>query len=186
MKSLNPPASLSPLRDINMDPAQICKIFFCIGTATVLGGVLIQPFRDRIMNYGSRSTDSKTPEIGKKPANFLDYVASFEVPHTWFTHYYAVSIGSSIFWAHQIVTCGHEFKLLAAYSQPSTTSMTANQVLLVWSMMSFQGTRRLFESITLTKPSKSKMWIGLWAVGIAYYVTMGITVWIEGTSEWFE
>lgn len=170
-----------------MDPAQICKVFFGIGTATLLAGTLIQPFRDRIMNYGSRSTESKTPETDKKSANLLEYIASFEVPHTWFTHYYAVSVASSIFWAHQIVARGHAARLLAVYSQPSTTaSMTANQVLLAWSMMAFQGMRRLYESVTLTKPSRSKMWVGLWAIGIAYYITMGITVWIEGISELFQ
>jgi len=164
-----------------MDPAQLCKIFFGIGTAVDLGGTLIPPFRERIMNYGSRGTNSKTSEPETKTANLLDYIASLEVPHTWFTHYYAVSTGSSVFWAHQILTRGQAFKLLAAYSRPTTSaSMTANQVLLAWSMMSVQGTRRLYESITLTKPSKSKMWIGLWAIGIAYYLAIGITVWIEG------
>jgi 3-oxo-5-alpha-steroid 4-dehydrogenase 3 len=167
-----------------MDPAQLCKTFFGIGTATDLGGTLIPPFRERIMNYGSRSTDSKTLEPKTKAANLLDYIASFEVPHTWFTHYYAVSTGSSIFWAHQIVTHGQAFKLLAAYSRPTTSgSMTANQVLLAWSIMTVQGMRRLYESHTLMKPSKSKMWVGLWAIGIAYYVAMGITIWIEGISE---
>lgn len=167
-----------------MDPAQLCKIFFGIGTVTDLGGTLIPPFRERIMNYGSRSTDSKTLEPKKKTANLLDRIASFEVPHTWFTHYYAVSTGSSIFWAYQVVTGGQAFKLLAAYSRSATSgSMTANQVLLAWSMMSVQGTRRLYESLTLMKSSKSKMWVGLWVIGIAYYIAMGITVWIEGISE---
>ena len=166
-----------------MDPAQLCKIFFGFGTAVNLGGTLIPPFRERIMNYGSRSTESKT-SIPEKKSPLLDHIASFKVPHTWFTHYYAVSAGSSILWAHQILTRGQAFKLLAAYLRPTTSeSMTANQVLLAWFMMSVQGTRRLYESITLTKPSKSKMWLGLWAIGIAYYVAMGITVWIEGISE---
>jgi 3-oxo-5-alpha-steroid 4-dehydrogenase 3 len=167
-----------------MDPAQLCKIFFGVGTATDLAGTLITPFRERIMNYGSRSTESKTPRPEKKSTSLLDFIASFEVPHTWFTHYYIVSTASSIFWGHQILTRGQVFKFLAAYSQATPALMTANQVLLAWSMMSVQGIRRLYESITLTKPSKSKMWVGLWAIGIAYYVAMGITVWIEGISEW--
>lgn len=163
-----------------MDPAQLCKIFFSIGTAVDFGGTLIPSFRERIMNYGSRSTNSST---SKNTTNILGYIASFEVPHTWFTHYYVISTGSSIFWAQQILTRGQVFKLFAAYSQPTSASMTANQVLLAWSMMSLQGSRRLYESITLTKASKSKMWVGLWAIGIAYYVAMGISVWIEGISE---
>ena len=174
----------SSFLQIIMDPAQLCKIFFGIGTATNIGGTLIPPFREHIMNYGSRNIDSKTLEPKKKTANLLDHIASFKVPHTWFTHYYAVSTGSSIFWAHQIVTRGQAFKLLAVYSlSAASRSMTANQVLLAWSMMSVQGTRRLYESLTLMKSSKSKMWVGLWVIGIAYYIAMGITVWIEGISE---
>ncbi|KAG0652144.1 Ankyrin repeat domain-containing 11 [Hyphodiscus hymeniophilus] len=131
------------------------------------------------MNYGSRSVESNDPSR----KNILGYAASFQVPHTWFTHYYIVSTCSSIFWGHQILTRGQAFKLLARYSKPSTSGpMTGNQVLLAWSMMSIQGTRRLYESLALTKPSKSKMWVGLWAIGIAFYVAMGITVWIEGIT----
>jgi 3-oxo-5-alpha-steroid 4-dehydrogenase 3 len=164
-----------------MDPAQLCKIFFSIGTAVNLGGTLIPSFRERIMNYGSRSTSSRTSPPERASSNLFEYIASFEVPHTWFTHYYFVSTASSLFWAQQILTHGQVFQFLAAHS-PATTSgsMTANQVLLAWALMSIQGSRRLYESITLTKPSKSKMWVGLWAIGIAYYIAMGISVWIEG------
>lgn len=61
--------------------------------------------------------------------------------------------------------------------------MTVNQLTLSWTLMALQGSRRLYESFTLTKPSQSKMWVGLWAIGIAYYLFMGISVWIEGIGE---
>jgi 3-oxo-5-alpha-steroid 4-dehydrogenase 3 len=61
--------------------------------------------------------------------------------------------------------------------------MTLNQVVLAWSFMALQGTRRLYESITLAKPSKAKMWVGLWVIGVAYYIVMGIAVWVEGLGE---
>lgn len=173
-----------------MDFALLCKVFFTLGTAVDLGGTLIPPFRQRIMNYGSRSTTANTSakSTSEAPkdylASLLDWVASFQVPHTWFTHYYLVSVASSIFWAVQIVTRGKVFLFLASHTPQSTHgSMTINQVVLAWSFMALQGTRRLYESITLTKPSQSKMWVGLWLLGIAYYVFMGISVWIEGIGQ---
>ncbi|KAK0124559.1 hypothetical protein ONS95_009507 [Cadophora gregata] len=165
-----------------MDPAFLCKAFFCFGTAVDLGGTLFPSFRERIMNYGSRGTDSQpSQEVNSTSWNFLDFIASIEVPHTWFTHYYVVSVASSIFWAIQMYSHGPVFELLASYSQPKD-SMTTNQVLLAWLLMAFQGTRRLYESLTLTKPSQSKMWAGLWLIGIAYYVFIGISVLIEGAA----
>lgn len=114
-------------------------------------------------------------------ASLIEVAASFQVPHSWFTHYYIVSVASSCFWAVQILTQGRVFSLFAAYSPNLTTgTMTANQVLLAWLLMAFQGTRRLYESLALSKRSQSEMWIGVWALGIAYYIAIGIAVWIEG------
>ena len=172
-----------------MDPALLCKIFFSCGTAIDLGGAIIPPFRHHIMNYGSRRTLSSTkttatPTEQQKLSKLLSRVASFQVSHTWFTHYYIVSVASSLFWAWQILTRGRAFQLLAAHSQSASSgSMSVNQVLLAWSMMSIQGGRRLYESLTFTKPSQSKMWFGLWLIGIAYYIFMGVSVWIEGIRE---
>jgi len=166
-----------------MDSALLCKIFFGLGTAVDLGGTLIPSFREQIMNYGSRSTESKSSASSKNNTNIFEYMTSLKVPHTWFTHYYVVSTLSSVFWALQIITRGPAFRLLAAYSGQTDAEMTANQVLIAWSMMFLQGLRRLYESITLIKPSKSTMWVGLWAIGMAYYAFMGISVWIEGISK---
>ncbi|PVH72118.1 hypothetical protein DL98DRAFT_470822 [Cadophora sp. DSE1049] len=137
------------------------------------------------MTYGSRGTDSEASKGEQsKSRGLFDFVASIQVPHTWFTHYYVVSVASSIFWAFQIYTHGPVFEFLASYSW-SKDPMTVNQVFLAWLFMAFQGTRRLYESLTLTKPSQSKMWVGLWLVGMAYYVFIGLSVWIEGTGMFF-
>jgi len=183
----------STYRDLctsTMDPGLLCKIFFTIGTAVDVGGTLVPSFRQHIMNYGSRGTEKipKTEEEAKQPkskfANILYYIASFQVPHTWFTHYYIASVLSSIFWAVQILTHGRAFNFLASLSQQANAGgMTVNQVLLAWCFMTIQGTRRLYESITLTKPSQSKMWVGIWLLGIAFYIFMGISIWIEGICE---
>ncbi|TAQ87758.1 hypothetical protein B7494_g3921 [Chlorociboria aeruginascens] len=168
-----------------MDPALICKAFFVLGGITAIGGVLIPSFRRNIMNYGSRSTLLQEAK-GKGSMNtvtaVLEYFASCQVPHNWFTHYYAVSVASSVFWAIQILRHGQAFEFMVFHSNPSGHWISINQTFLAWAMMTLQGTRRLYESITLTKSSESKMWIGLWILGIAYYIVMGISVWVEGIS----
>lgn len=50
--------------------------------------------------------------------------------------------------------------------------MTANQVVLAWSLMSGQGARRLCESVVVTRGSRSRMWGGLWLM----YV-FSFTIW---------
>jgi len=172
----------------NMDPALLCKIFFNLGTAVNLGGTLIPSFRTQIMNYGSRNTSPSLQAISPRPQSFhstmFDLVASAQVPHTWFIHYYIVSVLSSLFWGFQLFTRGTVFQFMSSYTQQSTSSMTVNQVVLAWIFMTLQGVRRLFECSTLTKPSQAKMWIGIWAIGMIYYVFMGIAVWIEGSGTY--
>ncbi|TGO28022.1 hypothetical protein BPAE_0033g00240 [Botrytis paeoniae] len=170
-----------------MDPQTICAAFFILGTTVDLGGTLIPSFRQHVMNYGSRGftpNPEKSTSLQSKTTRIFKYVGSIQVPHTWFTHYYIVSVASSIFWAFQIITRGPAFRLLASYSQQDATkSMTVNQVTLAWTLMALQGSRRVYESLTLTKPSQSKMWVGLWAIGIAYYLFIGVSVWIEGIGS---
>ena len=170
-----------------MDTILICKIFFTIGTAVDLGGTLIPSFRQKIMNYGPRKIALSKSREEQASQSYIttvfDFLASMQVPHTWFIHYYLASVLSSIFWGLQIFTRGKAFEFMTAYTTPPVPGMTANQVFLAWACMAFQGTRRLYECVTLTKPSQSKMWAGLWVIGILYYVFMGISVWIEGISE---
>jgi 3-oxo-5-alpha-steroid 4-dehydrogenase 3 len=157
-----------------MDPATACKAFFAIGTVTDLGGTLLPAFRKNVMNYGSRSEQpsdlkpTSTPQDKDALTRLIEKIGELQVPHSYFTHYYLVSVGSSIFWGHQIFTKGRLLKLLVAGSQ-GKTGMTANQVLLAWALMSTQGSRRLYESLRITKPGKSKMWAGLWLMYVMYF-----------------
>lgn len=168
-----------------MDPANLCKAFFGLGTAVDIGGTLVPSFRESIMNYGPRQVKTSKSPI-QDPGTLMRLircVASFQVPHTWFIHYYIVSVASSIFWAFQLYTRGTAYHLMVSYSKERSTSMTGNQIFLALLIMALQGVRRLYESVTLSKPSQSRMWVGLWVIGIAYYVFMGMSIWIEGIRE---
>ena len=61
--------------------------------------------------------------------------------------------------------------------------MSVDQIALTWSLMSLQGVRRLLESTMFAKPSTSKMWFVHWLLGIAFYLAVGVSSWIEGAGK---
>lgn len=126
--------------------------------------------RSRFLAYGSRAT---SPTDGKQPppkhASFLDplldYAATIQVPHNFFTHFYIASVACSLFW-------GWKLRLWEEHGQ----------LQIVWALMLLQGVRRMLESYAYTSSSKSSMWFAHWVLGLAFYVTINIAIWIEGPS----
>ncbi|KAF2834506.1 hypothetical protein M501DRAFT_590721 [Patellaria atrata CBS 101060] len=176
-----------------IDPAQALQASFLVAAATILFINSIPSLASRFVSYGSRTTTQDPQQ--KKEANtasarnnvltsLLDYLANFQVPHSWFKHFYLASVASSVFWAYQLLTHGSLFQIIstpvAAHSGPSRPSMSLRQVSLTWLLLLMQGTRRLYESLSMSKPSKSTMWVGHWVLGLLFYLSMGIAIWIEG------
>lgn len=116
----------------------------------------------------------------------LDYLAGLTVPHSYFKHFYVASVVSSLFWATQLAVHGPAFRFLSygLQEQDEKSSMHLSQVVLCWVVMLIQGTRRLYESIALAKPSQARMWFVHWVLGIGFYVAMGISIWIEGIRKY--
>ena len=61
--------------------------------------------------------------------------------------------------------------------------MSLEQVALAWSLLTIQGCRRLYETITLSKQTGSTMPLSHYLLAIAYYTATGIGVWIEGSGQ---
>lgn len=131
----------------------------------------VPALRSRFLAYGSRASSPAThPE---KPSNnakttfdqFLDYLATWQVPHSYFIHFYVVSVLSSVFWAWSLKTLPPDPQVTPAVGA-------------AWFLMFFQGGRRLMECY-LMAPSKSKMWIGHWVLGVLFYLTINVSIWIE-------
>lgn len=118
--------------------------------------------------------------------SLLDHLATYQVPHAYFTHFYIVSVLSSMFWGVQLLAQGAAVRALASYSLAKSPekSMSSEQVFLTWSLMAVQGIRRLYESVTLAKPSSAKMWFVHWFIGIGFYLAVGVAVWIEGVGTY--
>lgn len=155
----------------------------------------IAPLRERFLHYGPRAATgtSSTAVEREKAANeradiapftvLLNRVADLRVPHGWFTSFYELSVLSSLLWASQIFTKGPGFSSVAWSVAPQEATMTYRKVLVAWALLLVQGSRRLYECLVFSKPSKSQMWFGHWVLGIGFYVATGVAVWVEGIRE---
>ncbi|KAH9831491.1 3-oxo-5-alpha-steroid 4-dehydrogenase, partial [Teratosphaeria destructans] len=105
-------------------------------------------------------------------------------PHAWFASFYALSVAWSLLWATQVLTRAAVFRAVCDVTDRSRgPGMSARQVMVVWSLMLVQGSRRLWECLAVapaTAGSKSRMWVGHWLLGLAFYVGTSIAVWVEG------
>lgn len=185
--------SLAGPLELLLDPARLCQAFFVLSAAAVLAVAATPPSaRGLLTQYGARnSTPTKnggaqTEAEVDRFTRFIGWATSIgHVPHSWFMHFYVLSVSSSIFWAQQYAYSGTILESLAKVqtAQSSAPSMTLHQVQLTWLLMALQGARRLYECMFVMPASSSKMWIVHWLLGCAYYLIMGISVWIEGSSE---
>ncbi len=181
-------------RYVSTDPALLVRSSFMVAAGAVTITNSLPALQRRFVRYGARSTvikdeDGKPieqPIPGGPFASILDALASLQVPHSWFKHFYVVSVLSSVFWGMQLVQNGFVFRFLAKQHMASASKesfMMPSQVLLAWAMMSIQGTRRLLECIRLNKPSKSKMALPAYLLGIAFYTAIGVAIWVEGIRK---
>lgn len=190
-----------------ISPAQICQAFFLLSTCLVLSlYVLPEDARRTLLDYGARRPKADLtkadltkdaaakPPADSKPAgeppagglkSFLTNLTSYgQVPHSWFLHFYVVSVAWSAFWAWQYARGGGVMGTLAAMQdRAGEPSVELGRVFVAWCLMALQGSRRLYESLYVSKPGSSPMWFVHWALGLVYYTTMGISVWIEGSSK---
>ena len=145
----------------------------------------VPALQSRFLAYGSRATSSSSEDAAKevRPSavdQLLDYVASFRVPHNYFTHFYVVSVGSSLYWLWNLrhISAPQDWHLSDLFSCDAYAVSTA-QVQLLWVLMFLQGVRRLSESYAYTSSSKSGMWFGHWVLGILFYLATNMAIWTE-------
>ena len=114
----------------------------------------------------------------------LDALATFQVPHGFFLHFYIASVLSSGFWAVQLLTHGNAFRTIAQHTNLMSLEncMSINQIVLASALMTVQGFRRLLETIMFTRSSSSHMWFAHWLLGITFYLAFGVALWVEGMA----
>ncbi|OQU96597.1 hypothetical protein CLAIMM_02655 [Cladophialophora immunda] len=153
------------------------KAFYLLSSLAILAVRLIPALGGRFLAYGARagdharskernkSTKQDEPSIG---GHFLDCVATLTVPHAWFTHFYVLSVTCSL-------AC-----LFTFHHYAGTIEGQAMDIPLFCSMlMLLQGCRRLVECLVLAQQSNSRMWIGHYAIGMAFYMVTNMAIWVE-------
>ncbi|KAM3418906.1 Polyprenol reductase [Cercospora zeina] len=175
------------LHTSSMDVVVLLRSTYLSLATLVLVLYAIPPLRTRFMSYGARQNSPSTPQKptgrngkGNPLAALLDQVANICVPHNWFASFYAVSVCCSLYWATELMFRGPALVAASHLQVARSQSMTLKQVQVAWLMMFAQGSRRLLECLSLSKPSQSQMWVGHWALGILFYVCTNVAVWIEG------
>lgn len=170
--------------------------YYIVAAVAILVASAIPALNSRFLAYGSRSqpspslkkssqssssTEKKAIRQSSVTEQFLDHLATYQVPHGYFIHFYVLSVSSSIFWAWQFMSNGFLFTFLVetAPKNGSDPSQTA----LSWLLMLFQGMRRLYECFAFRTQSKSEIWILQYLFGASFYLITGISCWIEGARE---
>ena len=152
----------------------VVRIYFLATSASVVVARIVPSLHKTFNPYGK----TRAPSLNT-PQSFVQHLSNITVPKSWFWHYYLLIVLLSVFWGIQFIVCSSDCEryLLRWMGDLDGTSV------IVWGMMLVQGYRRLFESLYVQKPSPSRMWIGHYLVGCAFYVMMSIAVFAEGSSR---
>ncbi|KAI1124360.1 hypothetical protein F5Y10DRAFT_31729 [Nemania abortiva] len=186
----------------DLSPAQICQLYYVLSAAAVLAIAAVPDKAQRLLTqYGARSSDKASTTIstrGHKDTGeglddsttgslfrFISCLTSVgKVPHSWFIHFYILSVFCTVFWAIQFTTRGTLLELITnSQCSKSTSSMTTSQIVLVWFFMGLQAVRRLYEYLVVLRPSPSRMWIIHWLLGNTFYLCTSVSIWVEGSMS---
>jgi 3-oxo-5-alpha-steroid 4-dehydrogenase 3 / polyprenol reductase len=172
------------LMPMGMELIAALRAGYLLAAMAILVVYAIPGLRDRFLTYGPRNEPAGIQRREQGQQVFydecLDYIASIKVPHSWFRHFYMVSVVSSMVWLQQLYTRGPILHKVLSNTSTNNPSMSFNQLVLCWTLLTIQGSRRLYESMILAKPSLSEMWVGHYLLGLLYYTAMSLAIWIEG------
>jgi 3-oxo-5-alpha-steroid 4-dehydrogenase 3 len=110
-------------------------------------------------------------------------VAGFRVPHKYFSHFYLVSVICSLFWGFLLWRLGWFSNGITVPFGEGEEYTMFSQLQLVWGSMLLQGFRRLLETRFFSSSSKSRMWGGHWALGLLFYLTVNMAIWVDTASD---
>lgn len=167
------------------------RAFYVFATYAIVIVRFIPDLRDRFLDYGARS-DANNSNLQKHHSVLprwidiqlgpvLDWLAELTVPHSYFSHFYIASTVCSAAW---VGLHSQDFEYVLYDSDFTNITGWQGRSLLGLLLMQTQGLRRLYESVVVAKSSRSRMWIGHYLVGLAFYLVTNFAIWCEpGKSE---
>lgn len=134
------------------DPRLIVSVVFVAVSASILLMQIFPQFR-LLLKYGKTAQQKQvTPDTAL--AKLVERVLAFKVPKSWFLHYYVFYL--MLQWSQAVYI----------FQNPTISKYT-----VIWALLTFQATRRMIESYTLTKwSSKLQMHITHYFAGLLYYL----------------
>jgi len=173
-----------------ISPAQWCQAFYVLTAAAVLITAAVpREARSLLADYGARKAPNQD---GQQPSRksqdwLVSLVAAItswgQIPHSWFSAFYGLSIACSLFWLAQFLVHGSVLRLIASrQAETPAPSPALVQVAAAWAMLFLQGSRRIYEHVAIMRPSKSTMWFVHWLLGLGFYLFLSVSVWVEGSS----
>ncbi|EXJ63796.1 hypothetical protein A1O7_00131 [Cladophialophora yegresii CBS 114405] len=159
------------------------RAFYLFSSAAIITVCLIPAFADRFLAYGARArrhtidTRGKRGTVGQSQQSvgtqLLDHLATFTVPHSWFTHFYVLSLVCSLTALSTFYYYGYYAGATIKQNPDLATAAFGAHLMLL------QGLRRLLECVYVTRNSTSRMWVGHYAIGMAFYIATNMAIWIE-------
>ncbi|SPQ22438.1 752e701f-a606-4a2d-9fb0-d6a095d8af4b [Thermothielavioides terrestris] len=158
-------------------PAQWCQGFFLLAA----GGVAaVAALPQAVSKY---TLPLRAPDRGWLLSLIGTVTSWTQVPHSWFSAFYVVSLACSVFWLVQYLGSGAVLRSIASrQASAGEPSCTLGQAALGWLMLFLQGTRRAYEHAAVIRPSKSTMWIVHWLLGLSFYLAMSVSIWVEAAG----
>lgn len=149
------------------------RAYFLATSACVVLVCIIPALHKAFIPYGKTRPKTQPPGI------FWPWLSDLTVPKRWFWHFYFLSIIMSIACGIQLTACSGGNHLCVL--RPMVT--VDGRTLLVLGMVLVQGCRRLNETLCVQKLSVTRMWIGHYLAGCAYYVMLNLAVIAEASMK---
>lgn len=151
------------------------RTFYLLSAFAILTVRLLPALGDRFLAYGARARPNRNGNHRNNQAvgiTFLDYLTTFDVPHSWFIHFYFLSLTCSL-------------ASLCAYYDLQGGSSTLYLAIAALSahLMFLQSLRRFLECIFVTQAGSARMWVGHYAIGLAFYAFTNIAIWVEQVRQ---
>lgn len=163
------------------------RSFYIFAIYAIIIVRFIPDLKVRFLDYGARSSVSGREALKYESAlprwfrvqfdPVLDWLTDQTVPHDYFAHFYLICNICSSYWMFQ-----HASVLEAMFVDPHHSQVIASwegRTFIAMLLLYLQSLRRLYECMFVAKSSQSRMWVGHYAIGIAFYLVTNIAIWVE-------
>ena len=155
----------------------LVRCFYLFSAAAILLVRCTPLLKDRFLDYGARSSTishhdrTRTAASAEKSSivALLDYLATWRVSHSYFLLFYLTSTLLSLFWLYVVY-----------YEVDTIVQVRSHQALYALVLVCIHSIRRLYENVFISvSNTKSTMWVGHFAIGLAFYLFLHIAILVE-------